>query len=408
MKGLTVVLSILLVLGVFQGLTRVKAEQKIEIRFSGWGAGSVELASYQKMFEEFEEEHPQYKVMYEPILENYPQKIAMMFRSGTAPDVFYVDSSYAKYWIKTGYLLPIDKFLEEKSDFVPELIKIFEHDEKLYGIPKDFSVLGMFYNKEMFKKANIEKPPETWDELLVCAQKLKEELGIVPLSLSRDLARWLAFIYQTGAEIVTPGHKESLFTDPKVVESLEFYTQFEKMGLAKMPGELGEAWNGDAFAKEKVAIIFEGNWLVPFLKDNFPQMYNKTGVAPLPRPENGKETTLAFVGGLAIYGGSEHPEAAWKLIDFLTSKEGQKKLVIQLGHTLPSRASLREDPELLPLHKELMLQYPYARVWALGEISIDEIATIVNPEIEAAIKGIKTPKAACATMKRMTDEIIKG
>jgi ABC-type sugar transport system, periplasmic component len=228
MKGLTVVLSVLLVLGVFQGLTRVKAEQKIEIRFSG-GGQSTELNSYQKMFEEFEKEHPQYKVIYEPILEQYIPKIAMMLQSGTAPDVFYAGPEGIT-WAKYGYLLPLNEYLkkEDREDFVPALLDALTYKNRIYSVPKDFSVLGMFYNKEMFKKANIEKPPETWDELLVCAQKLKEELGIVPLSLSRDLARWLAFIYQTGAEIVTPGHKESLFTDPKVVESLEFYTQFEK------------------------------------------------------------------------------------------------------------------------------------------------------------------------------------
>jgi multiple sugar transport system substrate-binding protein len=99
------------------------------------------------------------------------------------------------------------------------------YEGDIYGIPKDFSVLGMFYNKEMFKKAGIREVPDTWDELLAVAKKLKKA-GLVPMSVSSDLSTWLAFIYQKGAEIITPDYKHSLFTDPRIVESLEFYALF--------------------------------------------------------------------------------------------------------------------------------------------------------------------------------------
>jgi len=382
------------------------AEAKTEIRFSGWNVGAGELALYQQMFEEFEKSYPQYKVVYEPIVEQYPQKMLMMMRSGTAPDVFYVDSSYAQQWIKSGNLLPLDDFLdaEDRKDFIPAFLDLFTVNESLYAIPKDFSVLGLFYNREIFEKANT-TPPETWDELLLAARKIKDELNVLPLCMSPDLARWLAFVYQKNTTIVS--NNKTNFDDPEVVEALDFYAGFQRESLSKLPGELGESWPGDAFAKEKCAMVIEGNWLVPFLKDNYPGVYNKTGVAPLPYPEDGKKATLAFTVGLAVYKNSKNPEAAWTLIDFLTSKGGQKRLVIEMGQTMPTRISLANDKNMLPLHRELMKEYDNAIPWALGAINLSELQSRINPEIEATMRGAKSAEQACSDMKRVGDEILR-
>ena len=39
------------------------------------------------------------------------------------------------------------------------------YDGKVYGYPANFEYLGVFYNKELFKQAGIEKLPETREEL---------------------------------------------------------------------------------------------------------------------------------------------------------------------------------------------------------------------------------------------------
>ena len=56
-------------------------------------------------------------------------------------------------------------------------------EDKMYGVPFDLGIVGVWYNKALFKKAGIDAPPETWAELLDDVGKLKDA-GITPISLA--------------------------------------------------------------------------------------------------------------------------------------------------------------------------------------------------------------------------------
>jgi len=124
-------------------------------------------------------------------------------------------------------------------------------------------------------------------------------------------------------------------------------------------------------------------------------------------PMGTENATMAFTVSLSIWEGSENPEAAWKLIDFLTSYEGQKELVVDWGHALPSRISLADHPNMWPEHATFMEQYAYSHGWVLG-VKGSEIAAAANTEIDAVFAGVKTAAEACATMKTEIDAILAG
>ena len=48
------------------------------------------------------------------------------------------------------------------------------------------------------------------------------------------------------------------------------YVGLINRGLAGTPAQLGVGWCGEALGKEKAAIIFEGNWVLPFMGSDFP------------------------------------------------------------------------------------------------------------------------------------------
>ena len=66
----------------------------------------------------------------------------------------------------------------------------------LYGLPKDFTTIGFYYNRDLFRRAGLDEPGDrwTWDEFLAAAlwtwQKQLRDRGRafngVPMSVPKD------------------------------------------------------------------------------------------------------------------------------------------------------------------------------------------------------------------------------
>jgi multiple sugar transport system substrate-binding protein len=77
--------------------------------------------------------------------------------------------------------------------------------------------------------------------------------------------------------------------------------------------------------------------MIPFLKDKDPNL--NYGIAELP---GGKQkATLAFTVAYVMNKNSKNKDDAFKLLEFLTGKEGQQ-FVVDSGLALPSRKSMEE------------------------------------------------------------------
>jgi multiple sugar transport system substrate-binding protein len=85
-------------------------------------------------------------------------------------------------------------------------------------------------------------------------------------------------------------------------------------------------------------MVEDGSWS---LKDILEQAPFRVGVTTFPAGPV-KRATLATTDGFAIYAGTRHPDAAWELLKFLTSKEYGRAMA--RAHLLqPARASLVGD-----------------------------------------------------------------
>jgi multiple sugar transport system substrate-binding protein len=64
-------------------------------------------------------------------------------------------------------------------------------------------------------------------------------------------------------------------------------------------------------AKGYADIVFEGNWVFPFLESNAPDL--NFGIAEMPAGPGGK-ATLAFTVSFSAYAQTQVPEQSWALI----------------------------------------------------------------------------------------------
>ena len=349
------------------------------ITLSGWSSGPDEDQLLQQIVNTFNKTHPSIKVDYSVINGNYTEALTARFAARNAPDVFYVDSSLAPTWASQGVLEPLNSYIKaskyDTSKFYPSLLGAFTQGKTIYGFPKDWSPLAMEINKGMLGAAHA-TVPKNWAQLRAAAQKIQAAgvlpSGAKPICLSADWARMLPFVFQNGASLAT-------ITSPAAAAAVNFYVGLIKSGLANTPDKLGSGWCGEALGKQKAAIIFEGNWLLPYMSSTYPGI--QYGVFPMVSQKTGGN--LAFTVSYSIAKSSSHKQAAWTLLSWLTGQQGQK-LWVSKGLALPSRS----DVKAIGGRKNFLIAAKYAHGWGFKNFA--NAYTIMNNDLSAVITGSKT------------------
>ncbi|GAG87756.1 unnamed protein product, partial [marine sediment metagenome] len=112
--------------------------------------------------------------------------------------------------------------------------------------------------------------------------------------------------------------------------------------LGIMPADVGQGWNGGAFAIEKVAVAFEGAWILGFLRNEAPSL--KYGATLLPKnPETDQPGNLIYTVAWGINANSKNKDAAFSVLEILTSPAAQQ-WILERGLAIPSRKALADNP----------------------------------------------------------------
>lgn len=332
-------------------IVQVQSEQTV-VRLSGWASSPSETALLESLLYKFSVENPDILVKYEPITGDYKQALLTSIASGTEPDIFYVDIFWWQEFARNDVLLPIDDLMAAsgvaRDDFIPALIDAFTFDGTTYGIPKDFNTLGMFYNTDLFDQAGLEYPNDdwTWDDLKEAAGKLTDlsdaNKPVYGFCTPADPGRFPAFVFQNGGSVMNNDFSDTTLDSEAAILATEFYTSFRAENIGATPADLGEGWQGTLFGKGQCAMVYEGGWLIPYLRDQFP---NTKYSVVLPPAGPAGEGNLIFTVAWSISANTQNPEAAWKVMEFLTNENSQTS-VLESGFALPSRIALQDSDYL--------------------------------------------------------------
>lgn len=360
----------------------IVSAQTTKIRLAGWSSSDAENAALQKMVDAFKAANPDIdvEVILSPEYETFMQT---GFASGDYPNVFYVDSFRLQDWASAGVLEPIGDKISEPDDIYESLRNIFTYDGQWYCPPKDFSTLGLVYNTEMFEAAGV-AVPTTWDELRAAAEALTTE-EVAGLTTGIELPRFLPFLYQAGGAILSEG--EVVLDSDASRQAVDFFVNLYKDGFARSPADLGAGWAGEAFGQGKAAMTIEGNWIIQYLIDQFPD--TKWAVAELPTGPVGP-ATMAFTVcyGVAAAANNNNLEASIKLADFLTGPEGAMMVAESGFGPMPTRASAAEA--WLAARGEEFKPFvdgaAYAQPWSFPP-GFGSFIDVFNNNLNEAIKG---------------------
>jgi multiple sugar transport system substrate-binding protein len=377
-----------------------KAQARTTVTLAGWSlAGNrAEQNALLATIAAFERRNRNIDVNYAPISGDYDAAMLARFAARRPPDVFYVDSLDVPDYLPA--LEPLNDEIRRTKfstkPFFPRLLNAFRVRGQIYGFPKDWSSLGLVANTQMMAAAGIRTPPKTWAQFTSALQRLRSRNAVpngAPACLSLDWARILAFIYQNRGAWLNPARTQSQINSAQNRATLERYLGWLKSGLAKTPAQLGVNWCGQALGERKAAFIFEGNWIVGFMQTGFANVRYR--IYPMLRQRAGGN--LAFTVAYSIGKFSRNKAAAWRLLTFLTGKQGMG-VWTRGGIALPSR----RDVKVPAGRGALVGAAPSSRPWQFVS-GFDRVVDLAGKELEKTFEGNQT----VAQMLQNIDEATK-
>jgi multiple sugar transport system substrate-binding protein len=256
----------------------------------------------------------------------WEQKMKAAQAAGTAPDLLSVNYNKIAFSAAQGTIKPLDDLLDPKAftdlqDNVNDFVTV---KGKHYAYPmlaEPSSVL--YYNKDMFKAAGLdpEKPPVTWDELIADGKKLSKNrvYGLLLAGAEPEIA-WSQWGLQNmvhGFPITNDWSKADINNDG-FKQLLTFLGTLSKDNIIPKQEPSGYT-DIKSFAEGRAAMAINGSWAIGQLKNDYPKMLDKVGVAVLPTPDGNQEKPTATLGGwtLAIDGNSKHDKEAADFISYV-------------------------------------------------------------------------------------------
>lgn len=273
---------------------------------------------------------------------DYGKNIKNQLSAGNAPDLFYLEANAAPELIASGRLLDLTSSVRA-SDFLPNLNRVFTQNNRLWGVPKDFNTLVLYYNRDLFDQAKVAYPNanDTWTTFETKITAVQKALGgnVKGTCFPAEYARMGAFAASTGWKPFNAQGRTVL--DANFTRAFNWYTGLVRKGVAVQPSQVNAGWGGDCLKSGQVATAFEGAWALPFIRDNAPNL--KYGTALLPRdPQTRNRGNLVYTVAWAVNAQTKNRAAALKVLNALTSAQAQR-FVLTSGLALPSRRALQTD-----------------------------------------------------------------
>ncbi len=383
------------------------ASTAVTVKLSGWGGNIVEQKLLQQVLNDFEAQHPQIKVKYEVISDQYMDVLKTRLVGEAAPDVFYLDALEAPFLMSQDVLEPLDAYITPEfdlGDFEPNLLKSFKYKNHIYGLPKDYSTLSLFYNKQAFAAAGLKNPPPTWEELRAYSQKLTGKLNRYGLGITPELARQAYKIKAFGGQIVDQNGNAS-FASEAGLQGLQLVVdQYQKDRSSAQKSDVGTNSGSEMFGQSKVAMVIEGNWAIPYLRETFPQLEFATAEIPTINAQKG---TMVFTVAYVMNKQAKDKAAAWELISYLTGKAGMEKWT-GTGFALPTRQSVAQklgyDQD--PLRSPFVAGVNYATPWQVGKYP-GAIVNNFDNQFISALLGQQPLKQAMVRAENEANQQIK-
>lgn len=396
-----------------------------------------------EMKKQFEKANPGKKVELVPIKapdSEYYTKLQQMLRSPkTAPDLVYEDTFLINSDITSGYLKPLDPYLDKWSDW-DQFIDTAKaaakaQDGKTYGVPDGTDTRGLWFDKGVFAKAGLpaDWQPKTWDDVLDAARTIKKKVpGVTPLNVytgkpAGEAATMQGFemlLYGTGDGTADPlydtSSKKWVAGSQAFKDALTFVETVykEKLGpdvTDALDPNFATSVRGDLLPGGKLGIDLDGSWLPQdWLKGSgheWPAWSRKLGLAHMPTQHGQAPGKVSMSGGWtwSIPSKAGNPALAFEFIKTMQTKANAQKWYIA-NSGIAVRKDVAADPAYtqaqpgIKFFTDLVASTHYRPAYP----AYPKVSTAIQEAMESVTTGDSSVDKAASTydeeLKSATDD----
>lgn len=396
-----------------------------------------------EMKKQFEKANPGKKVELVPIKapdSEYYTKLQQMLRSPkTAPDLVYEDTFLINSDITSGYLKPLDPYLDKWSDwgqFIDTAKAAAKaQDGKTYGVPDGTDTRGLWFDKGVFAKAGLpaDWQPKTWDDVLDAARTIKKKVpGATPLNVytgkpAGEAATMQGFemlLYGTGDGTADPlydtASKKWVAGSQAFKDALTFVETVykEKLGpdvTDALDPNFATSVRGDLLPGGKLGIDLDGSWLPQdWLKGSgheWPAWSRKLGLAHMPTQHGQAPGKVSMSGGWtwSIPSKAGNPALAFEFIKTMQTKANAQKWYIA-NSGIAVRKDVAADPAYtqaqpgIKFFTDLVASTHYRPAYP----AYPKVSTAIQEAMESVTTGDSSVDKAASTydeeLKSATDD----
>ena len=342
--------------GIFlTGCTKSSAKHETVLTFSGSALGA-EGTLVARQLQRFMQLNPGIRVELQRTPDDASQRHQLYVQWLNArvgnPSILQLDVVWTPEFAAAGWVLPLDSYSPGKSDFFPATITANTWAGKLYALPW-FADVGLLYRRTDL----VKREPTTLEEMVSDARTAMAARGGPRYGIVFQGARYeglitgfVEYLGAFGGRIIDDGG-EVVVNRPEAVRALEFMRD-ELYGSKVAPLD-ALTWHEEEarFAFQNGNAVFMRNWPYPVaaMSDTAQsKVAGKFAVSPMPASGTASAGhSTASLGGaqLAINAYTEFPDAAYKLIAYLTAPEQMLERAQAVGQ-YPTRSALYDDVRL--------------------------------------------------------------
>jgi len=329
--------------GALPAAARAAPSQSIRVTVSYYSAATGPY--FERMAHDFMQAHPDIEIKIEVVnWNNLLQKLQTDISGGVPPDLSIIGTRWLLDFVKDGIAEPLDPYMDTafRDSFIGAFLKPSTINGKVYGLPIAASARAMYYNTDMLTAAGFPNGPQTWDDVLAAARKIKANGGMGFGIQGKDVETDVYFYYAMwsyGGQLIGPDGKVG-FAGDAGVKALTLYKQMIDEGLTQ-PGVTSNTREDlqNLFKQGRLGMVITAPFLIGQIAKEAPNL--KYGICPVPRGTT--QVTYAVTDSIVMFNASKAKQAAWQFLAYLFTK-GPRVAFTKGEGFLPTTKAEAEDP----------------------------------------------------------------
>lgn len=340
------------------------------------------------------------------------KKQVSSMQSKTGPDVGEIPSTYIPQFAQLGGFKDIQDIDIDinTNDFYKDPVEIGHYKGKFVGIPWFWGPRGHLSYTPLLRKAGIDGPPETWDDLVKQGDKFHKKYNkkyLFGIPAQENVSHFFAdFLWQNGGKLLSDDKSTVKFDSKRGVEAMNFYKNLQSK-FNVMPESTAE-WKGtnrdNAFSNHKIQSTWASLATVVAMLDKKGISKKDLKIAPLPAGRGPKGQSASFYGLelVGIHPWTDHPKESAKWLAYLARPEVNADIAERTGFLPTVKKSFEQKRFQTPIWQSFRkltssgTTFPQVEGW-----------TKIENAINSAVSGILVDAATGKWSKGDTKAALK-